>query len=95
MATEHEILSAQSELTNGLRRLPAIGNMQGRLAIALTNLAAGKIYYCSVQNIDAAYAGSPFSRMNTSRSARGCSSRRGDTVKAVRVIRGQRINELE
>ena len=54
-----EILAPSSAL-NGWRRLPNLGNVQQGLSASF-NLAAGTSYYWSVQAIDSALAGSPFS----------------------------------
>ncbi|MDB6110778.1 MAG: hypothetical protein JWR69_2528 [Pedosphaera sp.] len=45
---------------NGLRRLPALGNVNERLAWTITNLLGGT-YHWSVQAVDHAFAGSSFS----------------------------------
>jgi hypothetical protein len=55
-----EIVSPQSDLTTGRRRLPAMGNAQHRLSLVITNLLPGTRYYWSVQSVDTAWAGSPF-----------------------------------
>src|SRR5437667_12815249 len=50
--------------SNGVRRLPALGNTQYRLAWTLTNLIGGT-YYWSVQAVDHSFAGSPFAGERT------------------------------
>jgi hypothetical protein len=55
-----EIISPQSDLATGRRRLPAMGNTQHRLSLVVTNLVPGTTYYWSVQSVDTAWAGSPF-----------------------------------
>jgi predicted nucleotidyltransferase len=52
-----------SVISNGLRLLPALGNTNHRLTATLT-LSSGT-YYWSVQAIDTAFAGSPFSTENS------------------------------
>jgi hypothetical protein len=55
-----DILSPQAELTNGLRLLPASGNVGATNYWTLSDLPRGT-YFWSVQAIDSAFAGSPFS----------------------------------
>ena len=55
-----ELISPQSDLATGRRRLPAMGNAQHRLWLVVTNLVPGTTYYWSVQSVDTAWAGSPF-----------------------------------
>ena len=54
-----EIVSPLSNLANGFRRVPKIGNTNHRTSLAIKNLPVG-IYYWSVQAIDNAFAGSAF-----------------------------------
>ncbi len=55
-----DIVAPMAELSSGHRHLPAQGNAYQRTDALLKNLPSG-IYYWSVQAIDAAFAGSPFS----------------------------------
>ena len=55
-----DVVSPLADLGTGLRRLPALGNAQGRLFSIITNLHYGRTYYWSVQAIDSAFAGGPF-----------------------------------
>lgn len=59
-----QILSAMSDLTNGYRRLPALGNAEFGTNFILKNLPTGS-YYWSVQAVDAAFAGSAFAAEKT------------------------------
>jgi hypothetical protein len=52
-----DILSPESNITNGFRRLPAFGWARTN---ALLKLAPGTTNYWSVQAVDSAFAGSPF-----------------------------------
>ncbi len=56
-----DVFSGAASASTGLRRLPAIGNAQKRLSWTISNIAAKPSYYCSVQAIDTAYAGSAWS----------------------------------
>src|SRR5262249_48355225 len=49
-----------ANVTNGFRRLPALGNAGQRTFLILTNLLPGVTYYWSVQALDTAYAGGAF-----------------------------------
>jgi hypothetical protein len=55
-----DIVSPQSDLATGWRRLPTMGNAQHRLSLVVTNLVPDTRYYWSVQSVDTAWAGSPF-----------------------------------
>ena len=55
-----DVLAPAANLTNGARRLPALGNVQHRRSALLTNLTRGQTYYWSVQAVDNAWAGGPF-----------------------------------
>jgi hypothetical protein len=55
-----QIISPESGLASGTRRVPQIGNAGEALIVPVTNLSLGATYYWSVQAIDAAFAGSPF-----------------------------------
>jgi hypothetical protein len=55
-----DIVSPQSDLATGWRRLPTMGNAQHRLSLVVTNLVPGTRYYWSVQSVDTAWAGSLF-----------------------------------
>lgn len=55
-----QIISSQSDLVTGWRRLPARGNVPHGCSYTLTNLTPGATYYWGVQAIDTSYAGSPF-----------------------------------
>ena len=55
---------APSAAPNGWRRLPALGNAQHG-ASTLFNFTVGTPYYWSVQAVDVAFAGSPFSAEST------------------------------
>ena len=52
-----DIISPMSDLTNGFRKIPAIGNAQCNTFSILKNLDPGKNYYWSVQAIDQSFAG--------------------------------------
>jgi len=54
-----DVVSPHAESTSGLRRVPALGNVQHGLTAVLTKLPAGTCYW-SVQAVDPAFAGSPF-----------------------------------
>jgi uncharacterized membrane protein YeaQ/YmgE (transglycosylase-associated protein family) len=58
-----DIVSPQSA-SNGVRRLPAMGNAQHRLFSDLVGLKGG-LYYWSVQAVDTAFAGGPFAPEQT------------------------------
>ncbi|MDB6025492.1 MAG: repeat containing protein, partial [Verrucomicrobiales bacterium] len=60
-----QILQPQANLATGWRRLPQRGNGQNALTAKLTGLVKGATYFWSVQSIDAAFAGSPFSSEGT------------------------------
>ena len=53
-----DVFSGMARASDGLRRIPALGNAQKKLTWSLTNPPARGAYYCSVQAIDTAYAGS-------------------------------------
>jgi hypothetical protein len=55
-----QILSPNANTVTGKRRLPAMGNTQHRLHATITNLIPRTTYFWSVQTIDTAYEGSPF-----------------------------------
>jgi hypothetical protein len=59
-----DIVNPAANLTNGFRRVAAMGNVQLGTNAVLTNLALGT-YYWSVQAVDSAFAGSPFSATNS------------------------------
>jgi len=54
-----QIIAPQSA-ASGVRRLPAMGNVQLARAAHLHGLAPGATYYWSVQTVDGAFTGSPF-----------------------------------
>ncbi len=54
-----DVFSTMASTTNGTRRLPAAGPIQGT-SFTLEGLTFGETYYWSVQAIDTARAGSPF-----------------------------------
>jgi hypothetical protein len=56
----NDIFSGMANASTGLRQLPALGNAQKKLTWTLKSMPAKRIYYCSVQAIDTAYAGSPW-----------------------------------
>ena len=55
----NEVMSAHSDISSGYRRIVSLGNSQKRKRWTIKNLPED-IYYCSVQAIDGAYAGSVF-----------------------------------
>ena len=54
-----DIASPMARLSDGLRRIPAIGSQSQNTSWAINNLLNGA-YYWGVQSIDTAFAGSPF-----------------------------------
>lgn len=54
-----DVFTGMADFASGLRRVPATGNAQKRLSWTLSNLAYSR-YYASVQAIDTAFAGSPW-----------------------------------
>ncbi len=54
-----DIASPMAQLSDGLRRIPAIGSQSQNTSWTINSLANG-IYYWGVQAIDTAFAGSPF-----------------------------------
>ncbi len=54
-----DVVSPHASPTNGLRRVPAMGNAQLGLSAVFPSLPPRK-YYWSVQAVDTAFAGSPF-----------------------------------
>ena len=62
-----DLLSPQSNTTNGFRRVPQVGNAQlGTNAIVdLPGIAVGATCYWSVQAVDSAWAGSAFAAENS------------------------------
>lgn len=58
-----EMASPHSNTTTGYRRIVHMGNANKNLSRAITNLPAGT-YYWSVQTVDTAFAGSPFTAEN-------------------------------
>ena len=61
-----DILSPQSNPTNGLRRLPRLGNAQHKTNTILElSRLSGIVCYWSVQAVDTAWAGSPFAAEGT------------------------------
>ena len=59
-----DVVSPHADSVTGFRRVPKPGNAQQRLSFTLTNLASG-YYYWSVQAVDSAFAGGPFSAENS------------------------------
>ncbi len=55
-----DVLAAQADLTTGLRRIPALGNVNENRSWSLI-LSQGQRYYWSVQAVDSALAGGPWS----------------------------------
>ncbi|MDO8587706.1 MAG: VCBS repeat-containing protein [Armatimonadota bacterium] len=53
-----DVFSGMADLGSGYRRLPATGNAQKNLSWKAENVLPSQKYYCSVQAIDAAFAGS-------------------------------------
>jgi|GEM_PF-1038482 len=53
-----EVMSGMADAQTGLRRIAALGNAQKRLSWTLRNVPSAATYYCSVQAIDSAFAGS-------------------------------------
>ncbi len=56
----NNLLSAHVNVTNGFRRVPAMGNAMLRHSLPLTGLTNGQTVYWSVQAVDTAFAGGPF-----------------------------------
>lgn len=56
----NNLRSAHVNATNGLRRVPALGNAMLRRSLPLTGLTNGQTVYWSVQAVDSAFAGGPF-----------------------------------
>lgn len=54
-----DVFAPQAALDTGLRRLPAMGNVQHQVSVLLGNLTEGD-YYWSVQAVDGGFRGSPF-----------------------------------
>ena len=54
------LLAAHVNATNGLRRVPAMGNAMLRHSLPLTGLTNGQTVYWSVQAVDTSFAGGPF-----------------------------------
>jgi predicted outer membrane repeat protein len=54
-----DVLCCMADLSSGLRRIPAMGNVQKRLSWTIKGLPCDT-YYWSVQAIDTAFAGSPW-----------------------------------
>ena len=54
------IFSGLADWSTGLRKLPALGNAQKKLSWSIGGITPGGTYYCSVQTIDTAFAGSPW-----------------------------------
>jgi len=59
-----QVMAAMSNLSTGLRRLPALGNAQQNLSWTVKNLPAGT-YYASVQAVDGGFVGSGWSGERT------------------------------
>ncbi len=55
-----DIVSPMSNLANGFRRVPKIGNAGHPNSFMIKNLSPGTTYYWSVQAVDNAFAGSAF-----------------------------------
>jgi hypothetical protein len=68
---------------NGFRRVPAMGNSQLRRALPITGLTNGQPVYWSVQAIDGALAGGPFSSQSSVVSLPELSIRSSDTTNAI------------
>jgi hypothetical protein len=60
MPGANNLLSAHVNVTNGFRRVPAMGNAMLRHSLPLTGLTNGQIIYWSVQAVDSAFAGGLF-----------------------------------
>ncbi len=54
-----DVFAPQAALDTGLRRLPAMGNVQHQVSVLLGNLSQAD-YYWSVQAVDGGFRGSPF-----------------------------------
>ncbi len=54
-----DVFAPQAALDTGLRRLPAMGNVQHQVSVLLGNLSRAD-YYWSVQAVDGGFRGSPF-----------------------------------
>lgn len=54
-----DVLSPDSDIESGCRRVPAPGNAGQRLSLRLSNPSRG-VFYWSVQAVDTGFAGSPF-----------------------------------
>jgi hypothetical protein len=55
-----DLLATHVNVTNGFRRLPALGNAMLRHSLPLTGVTKGPTVYWSVQAVDTAFAGGPF-----------------------------------
>ncbi|MGD8781553.1 MAG: FG-GAP-like repeat-containing protein, partial [Ignavibacteria bacterium] len=60
-----EIMAPMADASNGLRRIPVLGNTNHNTSWTIKDLSPGQRYYWSVQAIDNCFAGSEFSTEET------------------------------